>query len=90
MKHFVLIFDRRSGRVLREEEFTDARAAMYERFAAERLHRGNPDVEVVVLGAESAEALRNTHARYFQDVAALTRRGVTLVRAARRITQSTG
>ena len=51
MKHFMIVFDRLGGRVLREEEFTDAREAMSQRFAAEQLHRGNPDVEVVVLGA---------------------------------------
>ncbi|NHW87930.1 hypothetical protein, partial [Escherichia coli] len=61
MKHFVLVFDRHDGRLLREDEFLDARAAMRERFASERLHRGNPDIEVVVLGAESALALRTTH-----------------------------
>ncbi len=90
MKHFMSVFDRLGGRVLREEEFTDAREAMSQRFAAEQLHRGNPDVEVVVLGAESAEALRSTHSRYFSDVVTLTRRGATAVRAVRQTSRIAG
>lgn len=33
-----------------------------------------PDLEVVLLGAESEEALRRTHARYFAEVAELAGR----------------
>lgn len=82
MKHFVLVFDRADGRLLSEKDFSDARAALRERFAAELLHRGNPSIEVVVLGATDSGTLRRTHARYFQDVASLSRSGVDMVRAA--------
>jgi hypothetical protein len=67
MIHFLLVFDRREGRVLSKQEFDVRSAAMAGRFEAERLHRDNPDIEVVVLGAQSADALKQTHARYFQD-----------------------
>jgi hypothetical protein len=69
--HFLLVFDRIQGRVLSERRFTDHRKALEERFRAERLHRANPGIEVVVLTAESKEALRRTHARYFQSVSEL-------------------
>lgn len=71
VKHFLLVFDRPQGRVLREEEFEDDRAALAERIRTEKLHRGNPDIEVVVLGAESRDALRRTHARYFMTISEL-------------------
>lgn len=67
MIHFLLVFDRREGRILSQREFDTRSAAMADRFEAERLHKGNPDIEVVVLGAESVAALKRTHARYFQD-----------------------
>jgi hypothetical protein len=71
MQHFLVVFDRPQGRVLREEAYDDERAALAERFRTEKLHRGNPDVEVVVLSAESREALRRTHARYFMTISEL-------------------
>jgi len=67
MIHFLLVFDRREGRVLSQQEFDTRSAAMAGRFEAERLHKGNPDIEVVVLGAQSVAELKRTHARYFQD-----------------------
>ena len=71
--YFVLVFDRSEGRLLSLSDLTDSQAALSERFAAERRHQGNPDVEIVVLGAASRNALRQTHARYFNTVSALAR-----------------
>ena len=82
MKYFLLVFDRREGRLLNETDFQDSKQALAARFAAERLHRGMPDVEVVVLGAESRDVLRQTHARYFQDLPSLNRRGGEFLKAA--------
>lgn len=75
MNHYLLVFDRSESRLLRIEECPSSSAAMRARFKAEALHRGNPDIEVVVLGAKSKDALRSTHARYFEqmkDMAART------------------
>ena len=66
--HYLLVFDRAHGRLLSEKPYNDHRTALEARFKAERLHRSNPEIEVVVLTAESKEALRRTHARYFQSV----------------------
>lgn len=74
MTHFLVVFERPAGRLVRLEPFTDPRAALEARFRAEREHRGS-DVEVVVLTAESADALRNTHARYFSSVSEMATRG---------------
>jgi transposase-like protein len=47
------------------EEFADSRNALRARFQAERKYRSYPDVEVVVLGAESeaAAAMKTISAR---------------------------
>ena len=66
IKHFLLVYERPKTRLVRIVEFTDRAVALNARFTAEREFRGNPDVEVVVLSAESEQALRQSHARYFQ------------------------
>jgi hypothetical protein len=73
MAHFLLVYDRRQGRLLREERFDDASAALDERFRAEKAHRGDQDIEVVVLGADTSADLRRTHARYFMSLGDLVR-----------------
>ncbi|BCJ52210.1 hypothetical protein Asp14428_36850 [Actinoplanes sp. NBRC 14428] len=73
MKHYLLIFDRVRGEVLREEEFLDRATALKARFKAERAGNLSKDIEVVILGADSADALRRTHARYFRTAGELAR-----------------
>lgn len=72
------MYERPKGKLLSIVEFSDADEALDARFAAERIHRGNPDVEVVVLSAKSEEVLRRTHARYFYSTGQLVE---NLVRA---------
>lgn len=84
VSHFLLVFDRAHSRLLREQIFAEHRRALEERFCAERLHRDNPDIEVVVLSAESREALRLTHARYFQTVSSLAASSTTRTAVAKR------
>jgi len=72
--HLLLVYDRSHGRLVREQSYADSQAALEERFAAERTHRGNPGIEVVVLTAESRDAIRRTHGRYFHSVSELASR----------------
>ncbi|HVF05113.1 MAG TPA: hypothetical protein VNA20_09750 [Frankiaceae bacterium] len=74
MRHFLLVFDRREGRLLREDAFDDPNEALRERFRTERLNRANQDIEVVVLSADSPAALRHTHSRYFLTLSELADR----------------
>jgi hypothetical protein len=69
--HFLLVFDRTHGRLLSSTPFNDASEALAQRFRDERLHQHNPDIEIVVLTAESKSALRRTHARYFESLTEL-------------------
>lgn len=66
MTYYLLVFNRRHGELVREiQEFADQRVAMAERLRLEIENKHNPDLEIVVLGAESREAMENTHSRYF-------------------------
>ena len=66
MKYFLLVFDRTQRKLTEVEEFDNAELAVHARFQREAAGPG-PDVEVVVLGAASREALENTHSRYFNS-----------------------
>jgi hypothetical protein len=73
VNNYLLVYDRARGKLLEEREFADRAAALKARFQLERRHLGDRDIEIVVLGAESAEAIRRTHTRYFQTAAEMTR-----------------
>ena len=71
MNHYLIVFDRTAGRVLRDDAYTDRHEALRERFKAERAYQGDDDIEVVVLAADSRDALTKTHARYFKPLKSL-------------------
>lgn len=68
MNHYLIVFDRSKRAILRNEAFSTRQAALHARFEAERELGHDSDVEVVVLGADSPEALRRTHSRYFRGL----------------------
>jgi hypothetical protein len=78
--HFLLIYDRAGGRLVRQERFGSASEALQARFAAEDERGIQPDVEIVVISAASEAALRESHGRYFLTSEEL---GERLVGAAR-------
>jgi len=82
MNHYLVVFDRAEGRLLRLDECPDRVSVMAARFQAERMHKGSRNIEVVVLGAQTEDALRKTHSRYFGDLKQLAGQG------AQRITDS--
>lgn len=68
MKYFLLVYRRSIGRLEECRDLgSDREAALKVRFERERRERTDPDVEVVVLGSPSLEALKLTHARYFKS-----------------------
>lgn len=64
--YFLVIFNRSAGKILTQVAFDNAEEALEARFKAERRYRDDPAIEIVVLGADSVEALRRTHGRYFR------------------------
>lgn len=73
MNHYLLVFDRRKGVIVRRHAYSDAGAALDARFEAEAEFQTNADIEVVVLGAGSWEDLEHTHTRYFHSVRDMAR-----------------
>jgi hypothetical protein len=67
VNHYLVVFDRSKGKVLRIQRYSDRNAALDARFSEEREHSSESDIEVVVLGAVSGDSLRRTHGRYFKD-----------------------
>jgi hypothetical protein len=68
VKHFLVVYDRRQGHIVRHRGYRAPSSALAARFDAEREFKGQSDIEVVVLGAESWDDLPRTHARYFKGV----------------------
>lgn len=72
---FLIQYDRHKGRMVSIESFNDS-----ERNKAQdmlltlelQLNQNGNDKEVVLLEAESEEAVRRTHRRYFEDLTELT------------------
>jgi len=72
--HMLLIYDRDAGKLVRQESYGSSDAAMRARFAAENEFSGHSEIEIVALVAESEEAARITHGRYFLGLSALAER----------------
>lgn len=72
MNYYVLVYDRRRGVVLDDREHTDRVQALEDRARAIAMHMSEPDVEVVLLGAQSRDDLLRTHSRYFKTVEEIT------------------
>lgn len=68
MPHFLIVYDLRAGRTIRLDEYPDGdrEEAMAHRFRLESDYLGDPNLEVIVLGAESIKTLEVTHSRYFK------------------------
>lgn len=73
MRNYLVVFDKARGHITHFEEFDDGATALRARFAAERRHVGDPNIEIVVLGADSVANLHRTHARYFMTVGELVK-----------------
>jgi hypothetical protein len=65
MAHFLLIYDRATGKLLRQQEFATDVEALAARFAAEAEHGIQPNIEILAISARSEAELRKSHGRYF-------------------------
>jgi hypothetical protein len=65
MAHFLLIYDRVAGTLLREERFSTDAEALAARFAAETEYGVQPDIEILAISAASEAELWKSHGRYF-------------------------
>lgn len=66
MCHFLLVYDHRRHRLVKTEVFTESSAATEAYADAERVAREQVHLEIVLIGADSIETIRETHASYFE------------------------
>ncbi len=83
LKHFLLIFDHAVGQLLSHEEFDDSTQALAAYEEAEARFDVPTRVEVVLIGSDSFDTVRETHANYFDGTAALARALVDILGRAR-------
>lgn len=72
LKHFLLVFDHNRAELISHEDFgTDSQRAMREYARLEREHIGKADgIEIVLIGSDSLETVKVTHANYFDGTVA--------------------
>lgn len=75
IKHFLLVFDHARAELLEVQEFgSNAQAAMKAYAEKEREHLGSVDsIEIVLIGSDSLDTVRLTHANYFDGTVAVSK-----------------
>ncbi|OBG51831.1 hypothetical protein [Mycobacterium sp. E735] len=75
LNHFLLVFDHEAGKLVDLREFgTDVKKAMAEYSRLEREHLGHADaIEIVLIGSDSLETVKITHANYFDGTVAVSK-----------------
>ena len=72
--HFLLVFDHSKAQLICEREFgTDLAAAVRAYGKMEKEHRDNSDIDILLVGSDSLETVKVTHANYFDGTAALAK-----------------
>lgn len=74
MKHFLLVFDHDAGRLTDTVEFEyDSESALAAYAEKERELRELPRCEVVLIGSDSLDTVKLTHANYFDGSVAVSK-----------------
>lgn len=74
IQHFLLIFDHDQGQLLNTVEFgEDSDSAVAAYAESEREYKDLPRVEIVLIGSDSFETVKVTHANYFDGTVALSK-----------------
>lgn len=74
IKHFLLVFDHQQGELVGEQEFgPDGHSALAAYTAMEREHQGERHIEIVLIGSDSLETVKLTHANYFDGTVAVSK-----------------
>lgn len=74
INHFLLVFDHERGKLVDLQEFgRDSEAAVAAYAAKERELAGRKLVEIVLIGSDSLETVKLTHANYFDGSVAVSK-----------------
>ncbi|GAA1476392.1 hypothetical protein GCM10009623_08380 [Nocardioides aestuarii] len=72
IQHFLLVFDHEKGRLVDEKHFgSDSHAAVECYAKLEEVHRGNRLMDIVLVGSDSIETVKLTHANYYDGTASV-------------------
>jgi hypothetical protein len=70
IQHFILVFDRHAGHMVDQLDFgTDAAKAIAKYEELEEEYRHQPHMDIVLVGSDSIETVKVTHANYFDGSA---------------------
>ena len=73
IQHFLLVFDHAQGRLVEQKFFEDGPTALAAYAAKEREHTNDSNIETVLIGSDSIETVRLTHANYFDGSVAVSK-----------------
>ncbi len=74
IQHFLLVFDHEKGRLVETQEFgTDSEAAVAAYGVKERELKDERLIEIVLIGSDSLETVKLTHANYFDGSVKLSK-----------------
>lgn len=76
LNHFLLVFDHQAGELVDLKEFgTDVKTAMaeYSRLEREHMEDSSDAIEIVLIGSDSLETVKVTHANYFNGTVAASK-----------------
>jgi len=65
--HFLLVFNRKDQRLDFQQPYSDPAEALRAYEEMEERHRDDPNMEIVLVGADSIETVMLTHGNYFQS-----------------------
>ncbi len=72
--HFLLVYDHEKGRLIETREFgTDSKAAVAAYAAKERELENQRLIEIVLIGSDSIDTVKLTHANYFNGSVTLSK-----------------
>lgn len=75
IQHFILVFDHNKGHLI-DEPLTfgeDSKGALSRYSELERTYRENHNMDIVLIGSDSLETVKVTHANYFDGTAAFSK-----------------
>lgn len=67
IRYYLIVYDRRLGQLAEDppREFTDQEVALSAYDESEQAFRADRNIEVVLVGADSLDTVRQTHSNYF-------------------------
>jgi hypothetical protein len=64
--HFLLMYDHKQAKLVDQKRFRDPGEALAAYAEWEEEHRWDPNLEIVLVGADSLETIMRTHGHYFE------------------------